>query len=255
MKPSLLFVHGFCCAQGDWAAQIEALAPRFECLALDLPGHGASPPSAPTMVALAQAVNEAKDRARARQVILVGHSLGCKVVREAYALSRERVAGLVMIEGALYEGDGDTLLGRAAQAIDAEGFAAYAERHFAAMFVEGSDPALRERIVARARSMDPAFGRSLYLEAVGWDPRRGRDSLCAIEVPLLVIQSTNVDSHFRRRPLQAGARTPFMQTVAELCPQAELQVIGGCGHFSMIEAAGEVNRLIGDFARRVGAPG
>jgi pimeloyl-ACP methyl ester carboxylesterase len=248
---TLLFVHGFCCAQGDWAAQVEALSRRFECLALDLPGHGASTPTEPTLIALAQAVNAAKAHARGRRVILVGHSLGCKVVREAYALDRDRVAGIVMIEGAMYDGDRDTLIGRASQAIDAEGFAAYAERHFEAMFVEGSDPAMRARIVERARGMDAGFGRSLYLEAVGWDPLRGRASLRDLEVPVLLIQSTNIDSHFQRRPLQPSARTPFMQAVSELCPQAELQVVGGCGHFPMIEAAAEVNPLLDGFARRV----
>src|SRR5262249_28322147 len=42
-EPTLIFVHGFACALDDWDRQVEALSPRFRCVALDLPGHGGSP--------------------------------------------------------------------------------------------------------------------------------------------------------------------------------------------------------------------
>jgi pimeloyl-ACP methyl ester carboxylesterase len=252
-EPAFLFVHGFGCTLEDWAPQVEALSASFRCVALDLPGHGASAPTVPTMSALAAAVNIAKERSGARRVILVGHSLGCKVVREAYAQSRDAVAGIVLIEGALYLGDRQTLIDRATQAIDRAGFHAYAEQHFAAMFVDGSDPALRRRIVARVRDLDPTFGRDLYLEAVGWDPLRGRPTLSNLQLPVLLIQSTHIDSNFKRHPLQPGLRTPFMEAVAQLCPQARLEVIQGCGHFPMSEAPREINRLLKEFAR--GLPG
>jgi pimeloyl-ACP methyl ester carboxylesterase len=184
-------------------------------------------------------------------VVLVGHSLGCKVVPEAFSLSRERVAGLVFIEGALYDGDRATLVERATQAIDHEGFHAYAGQHFRAMFNEDSDAALRERIVARLDTMDPGFARSLYLEAVGWDPLRAQATLDEIDVPVLVIQSTHVDSHFQRRPMLPTTRTPFLDAVAATCPQVETTVITGCGHFPMNERPEAVNSAITAFARRI----
>jgi pimeloyl-ACP methyl ester carboxylesterase len=254
-EPTLVFVHGFGCSLEDWKAQLEALSARFRCVALDLPGHGGSEmPVEPTMVALGTAVNVAKRQSGARQVILVGHSLGCKVIREAYWQSSSDVVGIVLIEGAFYEGERSTLVRRAQEAIDRAGFLAYAEQHFDAMFVGNSDPALREHTLARVRTLDPEFGRKLYLEAVGWDPVRGKETLRRLEVPVLVIQSTHLDSQFRRMPLTQATPTPFMDAVASLCAQSEAKVITGCGHFPMMEAADTVNQYLREFALSVPKP-
>lgn len=250
--PTLVFVHGFCCALGDWAAQIEALSTGFKCIALDLPGHGASePPKEPTLAQLGAAVNLAIEQSGGGDVVLIGHSLGCKVIREAYAQSSRDVVGLVFIEGAFYQGDGDAVVQRAKDAIDSEGFTAYAQRHFSAMFVEGSDPVLRENILARIAQVKPDFGRDLYLQAVGWDSIRGKQTLQQITAPVLVLQSTYMDAELRRQALQPGMQTPFMQVVAELIPNSERKVIPGCGHFVMNEAPEVINNELRAFAARV----
>jgi pimeloyl-ACP methyl ester carboxylesterase len=44
------------------------------------------------------------------RVILVGHSFGAKVVREAYRQARADIVGLVPIDGSLYVGGRDALL-------------------------------------------------------------------------------------------------------------------------------------------------
>ena len=251
-EPALLFVHGFSCSLDDWDSQVQYLSREFQCVSLDLPGHGDSaPPDAPTLSELGAAVNVAKDRSGARQVVLIGHSLGAKVIREAYWQSPERVAGLILIDGAFYDGDRDTLVTRARAAIDAAGFESYARQHFAGMFLPGTDPSVSERIIRRTLQIEPGFGRSLYLEAVGWDPVRGQETLRRLAVPVLVLQATDVDSHFQRRALQPGATTPFMQTVTRLVPDAEARVIAGSGHFPMLDAPDAVNAEIRKFARRV----
>jgi pimeloyl-ACP methyl ester carboxylesterase len=38
-SPTLIFVHGFGCAEDDWAAQVITLSPEFRCVTLDLPGY------------------------------------------------------------------------------------------------------------------------------------------------------------------------------------------------------------------------
>ena len=249
---TIVFVHGFACAMDDWQPQIEDLSPQFRCVALDLPGHGTSAmPDVPTMSALGAAVNEVRKRIGADKIVLVGHSLGVKVIREAYCQCSDGVAGLVFIEGAFYDSDRETMLARAAAAIDGGGFAAYAEGHFASMFTPNSEAKFREHIVARATRLDPAFGRALYLEAVTWDPARGRETLRRITVPVLVLQSTHIGSDLKRQPLRQGMKTSFMDVVAELVPRSEARVIPGVGHFTMNEAPEQVNRAIREFATRV----
>ena len=249
---TIIFVHGFSCALEDWKAQIAELSPTFRCVALDLPGHGSSAmPSEPTLAALGAAVNEVRREIGGGRCVLVGHSLGAKVIREAYGQRREDVAGLVLIDGAFYDGDRETMRARATAAIDGAGFNAFQESHFATMFTENSDPAFRNRVVARATRLDPAYGRALYLEAVTWDPARGRETLHTLTVPTLVLQSTHIGADLKRHPVLPGMTTSFMQLVTELVPQSEAIAVPGVGHFTMNEAADAVNRAIRAFASRV----
>src|SRR5262249_6072131 len=65
----LIFAQGFACALDDWAPQINALSSRFRCVALDLPGQGASAkPAAVSIAAMGTAVKDVKERIGARKV-------------------------------------------------------------------------------------------------------------------------------------------------------------------------------------------
>jgi pimeloyl-ACP methyl ester carboxylesterase len=252
-QPALLFVHGFGCSLDDWRAQVEALSGQFTCITLDLPGHGSSPlPAAATMVELANAVNTAKEACGAQEIILIGHSLGCKVIREAYSQSPKNVMGMVLIEGAFYSGEAEQLVKLASGLIDQEGFTSYASRHFEEMFVESSDEDQKKRVLARLPLMDTTFGRNLYLEAVRWDPARSLDTLRQMEVPALVLQTTYHDGALRKRqPLSLGMSTPFMDVVRELVKDSDALVIPGAGHFPMFEAPEVINHELRSFALRV----
>src|SRR5215204_4552490 len=83
--PTLIFVHGFACALDDWEAQLRGLSPRFRCVALDLPGHGDSAkPEAISIEVMGTAVNRVKDLIAAPNTILVGHSMGYRVIVDAF---------------------------------------------------------------------------------------------------------------------------------------------------------------------------
>ena len=251
-EPSLLFVHGFCCSHDDWQAQVAALSPEFRCVALDLPGHGQSPPPEhASFVAMGKAINAVKRQSAAKQTVLIGHSMGAKVIREAYCQDASGVIGMVFIEGAFYSGPREPVLERARSAIDEAGFHAFAQHHFGDMFIESSDPRLREQVLARIGQLDARFATDLYLEAVGWDALRGRETLRAIKVPTLVLQSSYNDAQLKRQPLLPGMKTPFMTLVAETLVDADIKAILGCGHFTPIEAADQVNREIRAFTKRI----
>ena len=95
--PPVFLVHGFAADAGSWTPLIRALDGR-ETLALDLPGHGRSPHDVPRdFDALARRAVEAFDASEARNVHLVGHSLGGAVAL-AIADARPRaVAALTLV--------------------------------------------------------------------------------------------------------------------------------------------------------------
>ena len=250
--PTLLFVHGFACALDDWDAQVTALSPRFRCTAVDLPGHGASAkPATVTIAALGSAVARVKEQIGARSTILIGHSMGCRVIVDALLQSPAGVAGLVFVDGSILGGDPETGITRAKDAISKAGIDPLTQRLFNDMFVEGSDPKLRERLVARAQGVDPKFREELFVDLVRWDLTKAKDALKQIKVPALVLQSTFINPELKRVPMQAGMTTPFMDAVAAAVPTSEAKIVTGAGHFTMLEAAPSVNDEIGKFATRL----
>lgn len=247
-SPSLIFVHGFACALEDWDAQVKALTPKFRCAALDLPGHGASAkPAHGSIASLAAAVNQVKERVGRGPKILVGHSMGCRVIMEAHLQSRAEVAGLVFVDGSLLSGDPEAGVNRAKETARA-GIDALTQRLFNDMFLEGSDPAVRESMVARAKKVDPLLREELFVDMVRWDLTKTREALKQITTPVLVLQSTYFNNELKRVSLKPGMTTPWMDAIAASVPKSQAKVVPNAGHFTMIDAADRVNEEISKFA-------
>ena len=84
-RPPIVFVHGFGCAHSDWDAQVSHLSPRRQTIAVDLRGHGASPgtPNQCSIEQFGADVAEVMQTLALPPAVLVGHSMGCRVVVEA----------------------------------------------------------------------------------------------------------------------------------------------------------------------------
>ena len=88
----LLLLHGIGSARSDWAAVVPHLAPDFDVIVLDLPGHGASPPvgGRPTVGALTSAVEAYLDAQGLSTVHVLGNSLGGRLGLELARRGRAR---------------------------------------------------------------------------------------------------------------------------------------------------------------------
>ena len=249
-KPTLIFVHGFCCAGEDWDRQLNVLSANFRCIALDLPGHGHSAPADEgTVEAMAQAV----DRAKAEEdggTILIGHSLGCRIVTEAYRQSPAGIAALVYVDGSRITGDLESATKQMTDWIDRDGIDAMTAQAFDDMFIENSDPEIRRHIVTRALRIDPRLRRELAVNLIGWDIGQADAALAEVAVPVLALQSTYFEPDLKRRSLQPGMTTPWTDLVAARIPGAEIKIITGAGHFSMLDAAPAITAEIAGFAAR-----
>jgi pimeloyl-ACP methyl ester carboxylesterase len=177
--------------------------------------------------------------------------MGCRVIVEALLQSPTGVAGLVFVDGSILGGDPETGVNRAKEAVSKAGIDALSQRLFNDMFVESSNPKLRERLVARAQGVDASLREELFVDLVRWDLTKARDALKQIKVPALVLQSTFINTELKRVPMQAGMTTPFMDAVAASVPKSEAKIVTGAGHFAMIEAAASVNDEIGKLAAKL----
>ncbi len=249
--PPIAFVHGFACDSTDWEHQIAALRDHHLVVACDLPGHGGSPgePDDCSIEAYGAGVAQLLVDLDLPPTIVVGHSMGCRVVLQAYLQAPQRIAGIVLLDGSR-TGSGDRLLaerGMTAQ-LAAQGYEGFIRDFFDGMFVAGSDPVLQSRIVARAMQMPAATGAALFTRLVGWDAAQMCESLDAVSVPLLLIQSTALNSERLRVSLDADQSSPWLELVRDRVPGVRVETLPGTGHFPHLEAPDDVNSLIADFA-------
>ena len=249
-EPTLIFVHGFACALDDWEEQFKGLSPKFRCVALDLPGMVVrrNPRPSQSNEIMGTAVNSVKERIGGRRTILVGHSMGCRVITEAFQQSGSTVLALVFVDGSILGGGSESAIKSTKNAIDRAGMDAFTQRLFNDMFLESGDPELRERLIARAQSLDARFREELFLDLVRWDVSKVRNAPRPMTVPALVLQSTHINADLKRVPLPVGVTTPWMDAVASLVRKSQAKIIPNAGHFTMIEAAQAVNNAIREFA-------
>jgi pimeloyl-ACP methyl ester carboxylesterase len=246
--PEMVFVHGFACDHGDWAAQLAEFSATQSVLACDLRGHGATPgdPADCSIETYGADVARLVVERELREAVLVAHSMGCRVALEAYGRAPDRIAGLVLIDGSRL-GDGDPAQAEEAMraAVEFLGYPAFARALFEGMFFRPSADATR--IVGRAKRLPGEIGARLFPDMGRWDAARMDAALGAVRVPLMVIQSTTLSPDRKRVPLKAGETTPWLDLVRRRVRLARIEVIAGVGHFAQIEAPARVNALLADF--------
>jgi len=222
----LVFVHGFACTHADWqplAAHFGAAHPVFTP---DLRGHGATHArpedcSIETYGADIAALLEGKEL---KGAVLIGHSMGCRVVLQAYLNAPDRVAAVALIDGS-FQGSRPP--------VATEDYPGFARALFEGMFLAPSE--LSKTIVERATRLPASVGAALLPRMARWDAENMERALAAVKVPLLVIQSTSLNAERKRVALKAGESSPWLDLVQRNVPQARIEIIPGAGHFPQLE--------------------
>ena len=184
---------------------------NHEVVACDLRGHGETPgrPQECSIEHYGGDVAALINNLELPNPILVGHSMGCRVVLEANRIAPERVAGIVLVDGSRF-GSGDPAAAEAAaQAQIAQaGYPAWAEKLFRQMFFK-STPAT-ERLVERAVRQSAEIGAALWprIGALG----RGmlETALAAVRAPVLVIQTTTRNAKASAARCKPGQSSPWL---------------------------------------------
>jgi pimeloyl-ACP methyl ester carboxylesterase len=239
-KPALVFVHGWSCHRTYWQRQMKAFSARHLVVSLDLAGHGDSGDERRQwgMEAFGQDVAAVVRHLDLDEIVLVGHSMGGSVILEAAELLGERVIGLVPVdtffdvESRLSKEQAEQFL----QPFRAD-FRAATRRYLSEhMFVEETDPALKETIVSELSMAEPSVAIESLGELLTYDTPA---ALTQIKAPIHCINS---DRYVTRVDVAQRHTRSFN---AERIPSV--------GHFPMIEKPEEFNRLLADVIRRFAA--
>lgn len=88
----VLMVHGWACSSSCFRYQIDTLKSSYHVIAVDLRGHGNSdkPNSGYNIPRLAADINELIDGLHLKDVVCIGHSMGCSVLWSHFELYGSR---------------------------------------------------------------------------------------------------------------------------------------------------------------------
>ena len=248
--PALVFVHGFACSHQDWQAQLAHFAKMHEVVACDLRAHGATPgrPQECSIEHYGGDVAALVNNLELESCVLLGHSMGCRVVLEANRLIADKVAGIVLVDGSrLADRDPPAAEAAARASIEKVGYPAFAESLFRQMFFTASPAA--EAIVRRALEGSAEYGAELWQRMARWDAGSMDGAFDAVRAPMLAIQTTTRDASLRRAPLKIGETSPWLDYLKT--KKARIQIIPDTGHFPQIERPEAVNGLIAQFLERL----
>lgn len=226
--PLVLLLHPVGLDKTFWDPLPARLSDRFEVMAVDLAGHGESPPAArpgsmEDRVADIAGLIESTGRGRA---CVLGVSFGGMIAQNLALARPELVSALVLTAcpGRIAPEARETLRQRGADA-EANGMEAILDATLRRWFTE---PFLSTEVVARVR--ERLLANSVSGWAAAWEAiatHDALDQLHAVKVPTLVVAG----EHDLSTPVEAK------RALAAAVPGSRLEIIPGAPHMLQIECA------------------
>jgi pimeloyl-ACP methyl ester carboxylesterase len=246
-QPPIVFVHGFGCALSDWDAQVAHLSGRYQTIAVDLRGHGASPGEAAecSIERYGADVAEVMRALSLQPSVLVGHSMGCRVVTEAALQAPAHTAGVILVDGSQFAPAMAAVLRERFRTAD--GYAATLKELFTNMFTTKSDPAVVAAVCTRAEQLPRSIGEKMLTDMQRYDVGRLTRSLAGLAVPVMALQSTYSNEKRERQPLREGQATPYLDMLRDSLPSVRVEIIADTGHFPQLDESAQTNALIDRF--------
>ncbi|WTO38497.1 alpha/beta fold hydrolase [Streptomyces achromogenes] len=238
--PPLLLIHGSGASGASWGPVVPALAARHHVVPTDLPGCGQSPPAASYAVpAQAGRVAALLDELGLRAVTVAGHSSGGYVATALVEQRPDLVGSLALISTGPRL---DALLPQPA----------ILRAMLALLWRRRSDAVIRKGIgatLAGPATIPPgmvddlrsttyrAFRKALRENTAYLAEQSVPERLAALGVPVLVV---------------FGAADPRWDPASarqyDVVADVRVEMLPGVGHLPMLEAPGQVGRLLLDFA-------
>jgi len=248
---SLLFIHGMSCNHEDWKDQLDYFEKDHQVIGVDLIGHGQSSKhisEAVTIERMASDVIGIVNNLGIDSIVLVGHSLGCRVALEVFNQAPHKISKLVLVDGSkIGEGDPEQAYKDMIDILENEDYVTNMKAMFKDMVSTLTKPHIADRIIKNAASMPKELGKGLAPNMMKWDAGKFDTIISKIDIPVLLIQSTYINPDRKRIMLNEGDSSPYIEKFASIVQNLQVKIISQSGHFPMIEKPDGVNAVINRF--------
>jgi pimeloyl-ACP methyl ester carboxylesterase len=240
-EPTLVFIHGWSTDGRYWRGQLPYFSQSHRVVTIDLAGHGHSGlgRDAFTMPAFGEDVKAVLDDLDVEQAILIGHSMGGPVSVEAARLVPERVIGIIGVDtfhdvaAEISQEQRDGMLEPLQQ-----DFAPAARQFVASMFIESTDPKLRDWIMHDVAAAPPEVAISVMEDMLS----RHADGEAARHFEELTIRVVAINADLWPTDTEANR---------QLMPEFEAVIMEDTDHFLHMAEPAAFNR---ELERMIGTP-
>lgn len=226
---TLIFIHGWGGDGRYWSNQVPYFASKYRVVTMDLAGHGHSGTlrEAYTVEAFGQDVVSVLEAVDAKKAILIGHSMSGTIALQAAVLAPDKVIGVVGVDTLQDMGQDWGEKGTQFYDFLAADFKTNTTQAIGDMFPKNADPALVET-VARDISGAP---REIALNAIQhYVQAKDSDYVSQLHIPIKCVNADLWPNNVERNK--------------QLAASFEMELMKGYGHFIMLEAPDEFNRLL-----------
>jgi pimeloyl-ACP methyl ester carboxylesterase len=223
---TLVLVHGWSCDRSYWRSQIEPFSVDYRVVTLDLAGHGSSGTGRSnwSIASFAADVAAVVKELDARNVVVIGHSLGGPVALEAGRLLGDRVDGVIGVEAFFDDWANPSFTKLVDQlrtdfptqtrAVVRQGF-----------FLPTSPPALVDSIASDMASAPPEIALPAIDSMLAWARERQDEAVSGLSAPIGLIVISGREAGVTRFQRARGDK-----------PMLGIEEVAGAGHFLMREA-------------------
>ncbi|HQQ93773.1 MAG TPA: alpha/beta hydrolase [Bacteroidia bacterium] len=240
---ALVLLHGFLGSKDIWKDTIQNLSRTYRVIAIDLPGHGASPciGYAHSMELMAKSVKAVLDALRLSKYVIIGHSMGGYVALAFADLFPDHLKGLCLYHSTAYPDSAERKLDRlrAIEVVKSNRIL-YTKNTIRNLFAQANLKYLKEEI-RFANTIARGTGKQGIIAALhGMRDRPGRDLLLGFaNYPIMMV----IGEHDNVLPAaQLLEQSEFIQHKTLLYLEHD-------GHFGFLESPRQSHKALRKFLR------
>ena len=239
---TLLFVHGWSCDSSYWREQVPAFEKKYKVITMDLAGHGDSGHNRKiySVDSYGQDVKAVMEASDAKNVIVIGHSMGGEIVATAAhsinsgqaRMEPNPVIGIIGVDTLhnVEEDINDEIVQGMTDGMKKD-FKGWMKNFVEEITGKEIKPELKKRITAEMVSAPPDIAINTFEQYVDkLKDRKIAKLFREIKVP---VRCVNADLW----PMDAEANRKYMADF-------DVKIMKGAGHFPMLERPEEFNKLL-----------